>query len=350
MAYEQQEIIDPGLGPIMSVVLGHWQSRLLHTAVEADLFTALAAGSANAEELSERLGFALPGAKDFFFALAGIGLLEVRDGRFHNTPVAGRFLVGGRPEYLGGYLTFVREELNPAWDGLTGSLSTGRPHNRAARDGNPYAALYRDQASIDAFLSSMDLLNSSAATQLAALDWSAYRSFVDVGGARGSVAHEVMSKFPHLRGTVFDLPQLATAFAEHAATHGGDTAADFVGGDFFTDPLPRADVVVFGHVLHNWDTERRRQLLRSAYEAVNPGGAVVVYDPMITEGVAAPPFSAVLASLSMLVWSSGGGEYAAADLLSWLAEAGFRRGTIDTTISGEDVVVVAHKEDQQRSG
>lgn len=344
MTSEQHENIDPGVGPIMSLVLGHWQSRLLHTAVESDLFTFLAAGSANAEEVSERLGFALPGGRDFLLALAGIGLLEVRDGRFSNAPVADRYLVGGRPRYLGGYLAFVREELNPAWDGLTESVRTGRPHNEAARHGNPYAALYRDEKSIDSFLASMDLLNAGAATQLAALDWSGYSSFVDVGGARGSVAHEVVSKFPHLRGTVFDLPQVGPAFAEHVAELGGDVTLEFTGGDFFTDPLPRADVVVFGHVLHNWDTERRKQLLRSAYAAVNPGGAVVVYDPMVTEGLDAPPFSAVLASLSMLVWSSGGGEYAAKDLLSWLTEAGFRRGTVDTTISGEDVVVVAHKD------
>jgi 8-O-methyltransferase len=327
----------------MSIVLGHWQSRLLHTAVESELFTAVAEGPANAEELSERLGLTLPGAKDFFLALAGVGLLESRDGRFHNSPSADRYLVRGRPEYLGGYLTFVREELNPAWDGLTSSVRTGLPHNKAAHGGNPYTSLYRDQESIDSFLASMDLLNSSAATQLAALDWSRYSSFVDVGGARGSVAHEVVSKYPHLHGTVFDLPQLETAFGEHVAEL-GESTLDFVGGDFFVDPLPRADVVVFGHVLHNWDTERRRHLLRSAYDAVNPGGAVVVYDPMVTEGEGAPPFSAVLASLSMLVWSSGGGEYAAEDLVSWLREAGFRPDPVDTTISGEDVVVVAHKD------
>jgi hypothetical protein len=116
----------------------------------------------------------------------------------------------------------------------------------------------------------------------------------------------------------------------------------FHGGDFFKDPLPEADVLIFGHVLHNWSTADRRTLLRNAYSAVRPGGAVVVYDPMVSNSM--PPLYATLAALSMLVWSAGGGEYAVADCHAWLKEAGFRPETVGPEDTTDDVLVIGHKD------
>ncbi|WP_245880779.1 methyltransferase [Streptomyces zhaozhouensis] len=116
----------------------------------------------------------------------------------------------------------------------------------------------------------------------------------------------------------------------------------FHGGDFFKDPLPEADVLIFGHVLHNWSTEDRRTLLRYAYEAVRPGGAVIVYDPMVSDSK--PPLYATLAALSMLVWSAGGGEYAVGECHTWLREAGFRPETVGPENTADDVLIIGHKD------
>ncbi|MFD7061126.1 methyltransferase [Streptomyces sp. NPDC059906] len=327
---------------VMGILSGHWQTRMLLTAVECELFTSLSGSSADAAELSERLGFAMPGAGDFFLALAGIGLLEVHDGRYRNSPAAEHFLVQGRPQFIGGYLRFCERELNPAWDGLGQSLRTGKPHNRAADAGsNPYHALYADEETTDSFLASMDMFNTPIAARVAALDWSGYSSFVDVGGARGNLAHHLASAHPHLQAGVFDLPQLDRAFDKHMAALAPANPITFHGGDFFTDSLPGADVLVFGHILHNWGTEDRLKLLRSAYDAVNPGGAVIVYDPMVSDDT--PPLYAVMASLSMLVWSAGGHEYAVDDCHRWLTEVGFRPETVGLANSQDDVLIIGHK-------
>src|SRR5262249_50165943 len=225
-------------GPIMGIMTGYWHARILLTAVNADVFTELAGSPATAAEVAGRLGQVMPGTRDFLLALTGLGLLELRDGRFANSPVADRFLVRDRPGSIGGYLRFCERELNPAWDGLASALRTGKPQNRAALEGNPYHTLYQDKEATDAFLDSMDLFNTPIALQVSSLDWSAYQSFVDVGGARGSLAHRVVSRHPHLAATVFDLPALEPAFHRYMATVDVPKPIAFRGGVLFPEPTP----------------------------------------------------------------------------------------------------------------
>lgn len=332
----------PGPELVLALLSGHWQTKILLTAVESGLFGQLAAAPATAEELAGRLGYRMPGARDFLRALVGFGLLELVGGRFRNSPAAGRYLVPGRPGYVGGYLRFCDRELNPAWDGLDETLRTGLPRNRAAVEGNPYEALYQDPETTDSFLDSMDMFNTPVAMRLADLDWSGYQSFVDVGGARGNLARHLVARNPHLTGVVFDLPQLAPAFARHMSALGMPSSISFHGGDFFTDPLPEADVLIFGHVLHNWGNEERVELIRSAYKAVRPGGAIFIYDPMVDDDT--PPLNAVLASLSMQVWSAGGQEYSVRECHGWLRAAGFRPVAGADGALPDDALVIARRD------
>ncbi|MCL7378077.1 acetylserotonin O-methyltransferase [Streptomyces sp. 35G-GA-8] len=333
---------EPSVGQVMGPLTGFWQTKILLTATESDLFSELSGSSATAEELSERLGYRMPGASDFFLALAGLGLLHAsEDGTFRNSPAAERYLVRGRPEFIGGYLQFCERELNPAWEGLGAALRTGSPQNPGALEGNPYETLYQDRESTESFLESMDTLNTPLLRRLGEIDWSGYGSFVDVGGARGNVAHHLALTHPHLKGVVFDLPQLEESFTSHMAALGDDGAVSFHGGDFFAGPLPESDVLIFGHVLHNWGVDERRTLLRKAYDAVRPGGAVIVYDPMVSNST--PPLYATLAALSMLVWSAGGGEYPVSDCHAWLKEAGFHPETIGPEDTPDDVLIIGRK-------
>jgi SAM-dependent methyltransferase len=334
---------EPSVGQVMGILSGYWQAKILLTAADSGLFTVLSGVPATAEQLSAKLGYRMPGANDFLLALSGMGLLEAADdGTFRNSASAEQFLVRGRPAYIGGYLHFCERELNPAWEGLGTALQTGKPQNPAALSGNPYDTLYADRAATDSFLESMDMLNTPLLHRLSTLDWSSFSSFVDIGGARGNVAHHLMREHPHLKGEVFDLPQLEGAFSSYMASLGDETRGSFRGGDFFKDPLPEADVLVFGHVLHNWSTDDRRTLLRKAHAAVRPGGAVVIYDPMVSNS--RPPLYATLAALSMLVWSAGGGEYSVGECHAWLREAGFQPETVGPEDTPDDVLVVGRKD------
>jgi 8-O-methyltransferase len=302
----------------LGIAAGARRAKVLSAAVEVGVFGVLADGSVTAAELASRTNVHPQWAPHLLYALEGLGLVERTDKRYRNSAAADRYLVPGRPAYLGGFLSFLDTALHPAWDGLAGSLRTGEP--RAGLP-DPYADLYADPADRDGFLDAMDVLNAPIAAALAELDWSAHASVVDVGGARGNVAAHLAKAHSHLSVGVFDLPALREAFDAHVAALGLADRVTFTGGDFFADPLPAADALLFGHVLHNWPVSRRRALLRAAYAALSPGGVVYVYDPVIDPD--RPALPNVLASLNMLVWSAGGSEYTAAEATGWLREAGF---------------------------
>lgn len=334
---------------VMTILSGYWPAKVLSTAVELGVFDALADAERTAAELAERLDLHQPGLVDFLLALEAIGMVDSDGGRYRNSAEVRRHLVAGAPEYIGGYVTFCDREMKPAWDGLATALRTGRPQNPAAVDANPYDTMYQDDEVTRAFLDSMDMFCSPAAELFAMFDWAAYRTLVDVGGARGSFARRIVAEHPHLTATVFDLPPLRAEFDELTAATDTELPVTFHGGDFLQDPLPAADVVVFGHVLLNWDVETRIALLRKAYDAVPSGGAVYVYDPMTTAGER-PPLNSVLTSLDMLVWSRGGGDYSVADCHRWLTGAGFEPSTVETPGAAEDVVVKGIKRKRRAAG
>jgi 8-O-methyltransferase len=245
------------------------------------------------------------------------------DDRYRNSALAARYLDRGRPSYVGGFAELSGTALFPAWTRLTEGLRSGEPQVEQPKDGDFFARTYQDPGRVRRFLSSMDAVNGRLAEELArCVDWSRYGTLADLGGARGNLAAVLVRAHPHLSATTFDLPQLRESFDEHINALGLTAKVRFQDGDFFHDPLPKADVLIYGQVLHDWDPDRRRALIERAYEALDPGGTLLVYDRMYH--ACRPDVTARLYSLNRLVCSTGGGsEYPAAECLEWLREAGF---------------------------
>ncbi|MFE2998801.1 methyltransferase [Nocardia sp. NPDC059246] len=332
---------DSGGSPahILGLVSGARRAQVVLAAVELDLFTALAEKELPAAEITAITGIRPEWSRDFLDAVATTGLLITDHGRYANSPDAHRYLVRGRPHYLGGFLRFLDKTLHPAWTGLAASLKSGKPANSDAADGDPYGTLFTDADDRRAFFEAMDVLNAPIGAALSRLDWSQRTTFADIGGARGNIAAELVRAHPHLTAQVFDLPEVEPEFDAHITELGLTDRIAFRPGDFFTDPLPGADVLIFGHVLHNWPVHRRQQLIAAAYAALPEGGTIAIYDPVLDPVGPTPP--ALLASLNMLVWSSGGSEYTVAEAETWLRAAGFvdiaaaPLGPTSTLITGE---------------
>ena len=328
---------------IMQLGLGFWASKTLLSAVELGLFTELAKSPMPAEAIGERFNLHARSLRDFLDALVSLHLLE-RDaaGFYSNAPEADVFLDRAKPSYIGGMLEMANSRLYPFWGSLTEALRTGRPQNEAKSGGNFFEALYADPERLEGFLSAMTGLSLGAARAIAEkFPWYDYQTFVDIGGAQGGVAVQVALAHPHLKGGNFDIPAVGPVFEKHVAKHSLGDRLRFYPGDFFKDKLPSADVLVMGHILHDWNMEEKRMLLKKAYEALPTGGALIVFEALIDDERRENTLG-LLMSLNMLIETPGGFDYTGADCSQWMREAGFRQTKVEH-LAGPDSMVIGFK-------
>jgi hypothetical protein len=338
--------MNPDVTPdrILQLGLGFWGPKALLSAVELGVFTELARGPADLAALTRRLGLHPRSARDFLDALVALGVLGRDGGLYANTPEAGAFLDRAKPSYVGGLLEMANARLYGFWGHLTEALRTGRPQNESKADpaASPFAALYADPDRLRGFLQGMTGISLGAARAIARkFPWRDYRTFVDVGGAQGALPVQVCLAHPHVTGANFDLPVVGPVFEEYAASFGLGGRLRFLPGDFFRDPLPPADVLVMGHILHDWDLGQKKALIAKAYATLPPGGALVVYEALIDDDRRQNALG-LLMSLNMLIETPGGFDYTGADCQGWLAEAGFRRSWVEH-LAGPDSMVVGVK-------
>jgi hypothetical protein len=328
---------------ILEVGLGFWASKTLLSAIEMEIFTEIARRPGTLADLQGRLGLHPRSAADFLDALVALGFLGCENGIYANAPHADLFLDKHKPSYLGGLLEMANQRLYPFWGGLTEALRTGQPQNETRRGGMPlFAALYADPARLRVFLQAMTGVSHGANVAIAAkFPWSRYASFVDVGAAQGDLPVQILAMHAHLSGVAFDLAEVEPIFADYVERHGVASRVRFEPGDFFRDPLPRADVVMMGHILHDWDLAQKKALIKKAYEALPPGGALLVYDAIIDDERRQNAFG-LLMSLNMLIETEGGFDYTGADCVAWMEEAGFNNARVEH-LAGPDSMVVAIK-------
>jgi O-methyltransferase/methyltransferase family protein len=326
----------------MQLGLGFWGSKTLLSAVELGLFTELAkGGSLDAETLSERLMLHPRSARDFLDALVALGMLERNNhDQYANTTETDLFLDRAKPSYIGGILEMANARLYPFWGSLTEALRTGEIQNEAKGGGEDFfAAIYADPARLKGFLKAMSGLSLGSAIAIAnKFPWDRYETFVDVGTAQGGLPVQVALAHEHLSGGGFDLPSVGPIFEEYVVSQGLSDRLRFYPGDFFEDPLPEADVLVMGHILHDWDLEVKRMLLSKAYEALPEGGALIAYDAVIDDDRRENVFG-LLMSLNMLIETTGGFDYTGADCTSWMRQTGFREARVEHLVGPDSMVI-----------
>lgn len=332
---------EPTPDRIMDLGFAFWGSKALLTAVELGLFTVLAKeGPLPRETLRERLGLHPRAARDFFDALVALEMLERANDRYANTPETDLFLDRAKPSYVGGLLEMLNARLFGFWSSLTDALRTGKPQSEAKTGGaSLFDTLYADPARLRQFLGAMTGVSLGTARAIAEkFPWSRYRTFIDVGCAQGALPVQVALANPHLAGGGFDLPPVRPVFEEYVASFGLTDRLRFHPGSFFTDPLPTADVLVMGRILHDWDLEEKRALVAKAHRALSPGGALVVYE-MIIDDERRTNATGLLLSLNMLIETPGGFDFPGADCRGWMRDAGFRETWVEPLVGHDSMVV-----------
>ena len=337
----------PASGPTPDAILqlgfGFWGSKTLLSAVELGVFTTLAEGPMSGEALTEKLKLHPRSARDFFDALVGLGQLERHGtGTYANTPAGALFLDRRKPTYVGGILEMASARLYPFWGALTEGLRTGEPQNETKQGRDIFDEIYRSPELLGNFIKAMTGLSLGAARVIASkFPWAEHKTFADIGTAQGGFAVELARAHGHLRGIGYDLPVVKPHFEAYATQHGLSSRLKFQGGDFFVDPLPSADVLIMGHILQDWSLDRKRLLIRKAYDALPRGGALIVYDAIIDDERRQNAFG-LLMSLNMLIETREGFDYTGADCIGWLEDAGFV-GTRVEPLVGPDSMVIGRK-------
>ena len=314
---------------IMQVGMGFWPSKTVLSAVELELFTHLGSDSITGEELRERLGLHERAIPDFPDTLVALGFLE-RDGegaaaRYRNTPDTAFFLDKNGPAYIGGILEMSNARLYGFWGDLTEALRSGKPQNEVKHNGQPmFAELYSDPARLEQFMQAMAGISRGNFEALAQkFDFSRYQSVCDVGGAAGQLSTILATHHPHLACTSYDLPVVAPIAERAIAAAGLSDRVSVASGDFFADPLPKADVITMGLILHDWNLDGKLHLIRAAYEAVPEGGAFIVIENLIDDARRENAFGLMM-SLNMLIEFGDAFDYTGSDFAGWCKDAGFK--------------------------
>lgn len=338
--------LDPGR--ILETATAFWASKVLLTAVEFDLFSALGDSSLTADELGEKLGIHPRGRFDFFDALVALNFLERDgdgpDGRYRNSRDTAAFLDRSSPGYIGGLAEMLNTRLFGFWNHLSEALRTGQPQNEVKLHGKPmFEELYSHDARLGEFLSAMTGFQAGNFHALAEkFDFSRYQTVTDAGGALALMSRIVAGHHPHLTFKSFDLPPVARHAQEHVDMDGLTDRIEVVSGDFLVDDLPPADVVTMGNVLHDWDLETKKLLIAKAYAALPEGGAFIAIENVIDDARRQNTFG-LLMSLNMLIeFGEKGFDYTGADFREWCGEAGFKRFDL-FPLAGPSSAAVAYK-------
>jgi len=252
------------------------------------------------------------------------------------------FLDRAKSSYIGGFLEMCNARLYGFWSNLTTGLETGELQNEAKRGEDFFAKLYADPARLKQFLSAMTGLSMGIAKALALkFPWANYKSFVDAGAAQGCVPVQIAMAHSHLVGGNFDLPVVGPIFEEYVQSFGLGERLSFYPGDFFKDSLPPADVIIMGHILHDWGLEEKRRLIAKAHAALPKGGALIVCEAIIDDQRRQNTFG-LLMSLNMLIETQAGFDFTGADCSRWMRDAGFKETRVEA-LCGSDSMVVGIK-------
>ena len=336
---------DPGR--LMQIGMGFWPAKTLLSAVELGVFTALSGKALTAHELQHELGLHPRGVADLLDTLVALDMLA-RDGdgeaaRYRNTEETAHFLDRNSSTYMGGFLEMANSRLYRFWGDLTEALKTGKPQNEMKHGGaGMFEELYRDPERLEQFMHAMAGISlANFETFAEKFDFAPYKTMCDVGGATGQLSIFVARRHPHMKCTTCDLPAVVPIAQKTIEAHGLSDRITASSVDIFSEPLPKADVITMGMILHDWNLEKKMQLIQSAYDALPSGGAFAVIENLIDDERRKNAFGLMM-SLNMLIEFGDAFDFTGRDFDGWCRKIGFRRTEV-IPLRGPASAAVAYK-------
>lgn len=334
------EVSHPDPSPILDLLEAFRRSKTMFAGVSLGVFDALTEGSASADSLAQRLGCHASSLERLLDACVGLQLLQ-RDGdQYIITPVAQAYLTQSSPRRMTGYINYSNSVMWRLWEHLEDSVREGKHRWQQVygSDGPLFSYFFRDEAAKREFLMGMHGFGVISSPQVvAAFDLSRFRKLVDLGGATGHLAIAACQRYPTLRAAVFDLPEALPLAREVVGASPVADRIDLVGGDFFSDALPSADLFALGRILHDWTEEKIHKLLARIYEALPAGGGVLIAEKLLWDDKSGPRW-AQMQDLNMLSCTEGR-ERTLGEYEELLLRAGFKHVVGCRTPSPLDAVL-----------
>lgn len=292
-------------------------SRILISAAEIDLFTKLENGPRTVRNLCDSEGWDARGVRILMDALAAHGLLSVtRNGRYSVPQSLKGFLSkSGNDSVLA--MILHRSRMWDSWSYLTEIVRTGR-------NPNPIAIAARSDEDMESFIGAMEVAGRIMAGKIAeSVDLTQFTNLLDVGGGPGTYCIAFLKRAPHMRATLFDLPEVVNMARIRLASEGLLDRVKLEEGDYTADELPPGhDLVLLSAVIHANSREGNRELYEKVYRSLGPGGTVLIRDFVLDETRTSPPDGAVFA-VNMLVATKEGNCYTFEEIHEDLESAGF---------------------------
>jgi predicted O-methyltransferase YrrM len=301
---------------ILKLSQGFMESRILLSAAELNLFTLLAQAPLSAPEVAARIHGNAQALSTLLDAVAAMGLLSKKGRTYRCEPHISQYLADGSPSSV---LPMVRHmaSLWTRWSRLTDTVKNG---DAAKKDFN----FSRDAKELKAFINAMHVVGSPLAMKIArAVDPSASRALLDVGGGSGTYTIAFLRAVPEMKATLFDLPEVIEMARERLNQENLLERTTLVAGNYYRDELPAGhDLALISAIIHSNSPEQNLDLYRKVFRSLNKGGRILVRDHVMDPNRIHPKDGAIFA-INMLVGTSGGGTYTYKEIEEGLSQAGF---------------------------
>lgn len=297
----------PDPTPVSDLIEAFRRSKTMFAAVSLGVFDLLQAGSKSADEIAAALKTNPDATARLLEACVGLQLLRCEAGLFSNMDVAEVYLRTGSPHSLTGYILYSNDALYALWSNLESAVREGTPRweETFGWPGPIFDHFFSTPEKMRTFVLGMHgfgVLSSPAVVR--AFDLSGFHTLADLGAATGHLTIAACEAWPQLRGVVFDMERVLPVAQEIVAQSPASDRIELVAGDFFTDPLPPADLYALGRILHDWTETKIRLLLSRIAACLPPGGGLLLAEKILDEDKCGP-VHVQMQSLNMLVCTEG---------------------------------------------
>ncbi|MFI1831355.1 class I SAM-dependent methyltransferase [Streptomyces sp. NPDC020412] len=304
---------------VLQLINGYWATGVLGAAASHSLFTHLENGAATAAELAARAEISERGAQTLLDGLLGVGLIELHQGCYRNTPAASAYLVEDKPASLSRLARLKLKHMG-ALTTLPDVVRAGGPVADPTTEvvDNPH------WGEVVPAIAAQSVPAATVAAEVLGLADAGEVSILDVGGGSGIYSAIWLQTNPAARSTQLDWEPINAIARRLLAERGVADRFTCVNGDFHTTDFGTAtyDIALYSHIAHQEGPEQNIEVFSRLRNSLKPGGALVVCDYVVDDDRGGPAFPLIFAS-EMLLKSQQGGTWRQSDYRDWLVKAGF---------------------------